>query len=250
MTSNLVNTIQNIDCNAGYESIGDESIDLILTDPPYGVTACSWDKRPNIIEMWNQFNRVIKPSGAVIITATQPFATDVINANRKFFRYDLVWVKNAPVGFLNANRMPLRQHEFILVFYKKLPNYFPQKVPGKKYSHKPGIQRSSVYNQICKTATESTERYPTSVLHFSRDAGPEKKHPTQKPKALFEWIIRSYSDENSIVFDPYIGSGTTAVAAIATNRKFIGFERELEFYNMALYRISKEISSHNSRIAA
>ncbi len=192
----LLNTIQLGRCENFYSHIPNESIDLIVTDPPYGVTACDWDKRPDLAFMWEQFNRIIKPNGAIILTATQPFATDVINANRKYFRYDLVWVKNAAVGFLNANRMPLRQHELILVFYKKLPLYHPQKVLGKRYVHKAGKHNSAIYNQICKTATESSKRYPTSVLHFSRDTGPGKKHPTQKPKAMFEWIIRSYSERS------------------------------------------------------
>jgi site-specific DNA-methyltransferase (adenine-specific) len=236
----LTNSIQLIDCSLGYKQISDASIDLILTDPPYGVTACPWDKKPDINQMWAEFNRIIKPNGAIVITATQPFATDVINANRKFFRYDLVWVKNTAVGFLNANRMPLRQHELILVFYKKLPQYHPQKVPGKRYVHKSSGRMSSVYNQVCVSSGESSERYPTSVLHFSKDTGPGKKHPTQKPKALFEWVIKSYSEKDCVVFDPYMGSGTTAVAAIATGRNYIGFEKEPEYYDLALHRIQTE----------
>jgi len=247
---NLTNTIQLGRCEDFYPKVEDESIDLIVTDPPYGVTACAWDKRPDIKLMWEQFNRIIKPNGAVVLTATQPFATDVINANRRYFRYDLVWVKNNAVGFLNANRMPLRQHELILVFYKKLPLYHPQKVPGKRYVHKAGNHNTTIYNQICKTASESSERYPTSVLHFSRDTGPGKKHPTQKPKAMFEWIIKSYSEKDSVVFDPYMGSGTTAVSAISTGRRFIGFEKDPGFYTLAMARIQAEVESQKAMFAA
>jgi len=200
--------------------------------------------------MWTEFNRIIKPNGAIIITATQPFATDVINANRKYFRHDLVWVKNSTVGFLNANRMPLRQHELILVFYKKLPQYHPQKVPERRYSHKGGSQVSSVYNQISKSATVSDERFPTSVLHFSKDSGPGKKHPTQKPKAMFEWIIRSYTEKDAVIFDPYLGSGTTAVSRIATGRRFIGFEKDPVFYAMAEARIRAELDVQRALFAA
>jgi len=250
MINEFINTIHCLDCVDGYHLIDDGSVDLILTDPPYGVTACPWDRRPDISKMWAEFNRIIKPNGAIILTATQPFATDVINANRKFFRYDLIWIKNTAVGFLNANRMPLRQHELILVFYKKLPLYHPQKVPGRKYSHRAGIHTSSVYNQVCKTATESSERFPTSVLHFSRDAGPGRKHPTQKPRAMFEWIIRSYSEKGCLVFDPYMGSGTTVVASISTGRNFIGFERDPDFFAMSLRRIEEEKSSQKAMFAA
>lgn len=246
----LINSIQLIDCTAGYRQIESESIDLILTDPPYGVTACKWDIKPDLALMWNEFNRIIKPNGAIVITATQPFATDVINANRKNFRYDLVWVKNAPVGFLNANRMPLRQHELILVFYKRLPKYHPQKVPGKRYVHKGGAQRTSVYNQVCKSSGESSERFPTSVMHFSKDSGKGKKHPTQKPKALFEWVIKSYTEKDAVVFDPYMGSGTTAVSALSTGRNFIGFEKELEYYEMAMSRIRAEKKAQTSLFVA
>ncbi len=245
-----LNTIHFGNCEDFYPYMDDESIDLILTDPPYGVTACPWDKRPDLMIMWEQFNRVIKPHGAIVITATQPFATELINANRKYFRYDLVWVKNTVTGFLNAKRMPLRQHELILVFYKKLPVYQPQKVPGKRYIRKPGRLTSSVYNQSYSPGGESSERYPTSVLHFPRDMGAGKKHPTQKPKALFEWVIQSYSEKGSVVFDPYMGSGTTAVAAISTGRHFIGFEKEAEYYDMALQRIQKELEMQRVLFAA
>jgi site-specific DNA-methyltransferase (adenine-specific) len=250
MNHGIRNTISLLNCEKGYQLIEDQSIDLILTDPPYGVTACSWDKRPDIDLMWREFNRIIKPNGAIIITATQPFATEVINANRKFFRYDLVWVKNAPVGFLNANRMPLRQHELLLVFYKKLPAYHPQKVPGKIYKHKAGTHSSAVYNQITTSASESAERYPTSVLHFSRDTGPGKKHPTQKPKALFEWVVKSYTEKGCLVFNPYMGSGTTAISAISTGRDFIGFETDLGYYSMAMGRIEAERKAQTNLFAA
>jgi site-specific DNA-methyltransferase (adenine-specific) len=159
-----------MDCFDGMEEIEDNSVDLILTDPPYGVTAGAWDKKPDLEKMWGLFNRIIAKNGAILIFATQPFATDVVNANRKYFRYDLIWEKNQPVGFLNSGKMPLRAHEIILVFYKNPPRYFPQKIPGEFYKRKNEANRvSSVYRRELnkKFTRTSSERHPTSILLFS-----------------------------------------------------------------------------------
>jgi site-specific DNA-methyltransferase (adenine-specific) len=221
-----IDSVQPIDYLVGLRQMPDHCIDLILTDPPYGRTACRWDKAPDLKAMWAEFNRVIKPSGAVVVTATQPFATDVINANRRRFRYDLVWVKNNPVGFLNARRMPLRKHEHLLVFYGKLPTYHPQKVKGVLYqSRTQKVYPSTVYRAIKRTVSEpSDERYPTSVLAFSRDTA--AWHPTQKPLALFQWVIKTYSNAGETVLDPFMGSRTTAIAARLEGRRFLGFETD------------------------
>jgi len=235
-----LDSVQRIDWFEGLRQVPDHSIDLILTDPPYGVTACAWDKAPDLTKMWTEFNRVIKPTGAIVLTATQPFATDVINANRRRFRYDLVWVKNMAVGFLNAKRMPLRQHEHILVFYGKLPTYNPQMTPGKPYHRKAGkVYPSTIYRAVSKVEGASDQRYPTSVLPFSRDSGRGLKHPTQKPLALFQWLIKTYSNVGETVLDPFMGSGTTAVAAHVEGRHFLGFETDLNYHRMALERLEK-----------
>ncbi|OHD22781.1 MAG: hypothetical protein A2Y38_20145 [Spirochaetes bacterium GWB1_59_5] len=239
MTAILMDTILREDYESGIRRVPDGSVDLILTDPPYGVTACAWDKRPDLEAMWREFNRIVPDRGAIVVTATQPFATDVINANRRFFRYDLVWAKSNPVGFLNARRMPLRQHELVLVFYRKLPVYNPQMVPGeirvsgaRAPSDKPGV-----YARYKTLAHESHERYPTSLLPFDKDGAGEGRHPTQKPLSLFEYLVRTYSAPGALVFDPFMGSGTTALAARRTGRRYLGFELDEAYHRMAQQRL-------------
>ena len=219
-------------------------MDLILTDPPYGVTDLAWDKRPDLSILWSVFDRVLKPSGAAVMTATQPFATDLIQSNRRFFRYDLVWAKSNPVGFLNARRMPLRQHELVLVFYRRLPTYNPQMLPGSTHvaralaSKGNKVSKPGVYAQHQLVSREAHGRYPTSLLPVDKDGAGKNRHPTQKPVALFEYLIKTYSSPGEVVFDPYMGSGTTAVAALHAGRNFIGFEIEPEYHALAEKRIA------------
>jgi len=226
----------------GIKRIPDGSIDLILTDPPYGVTDCPWDIRPDLDFIWKEFNRVLKPNGAAVVTATQPFATDLINANRKWFRYDLVWVKSNPVGFLNSHRMPMRQHELVLVFYRRLPAYNPQMMHGA-----PRVARqlkgaedrgSGVYRKTRKITYEHEGHYPTSILPFKKEGASKSRHPTQKPLALFEYFIKTYSNPGEVVFDPFMGSGTTALAAMKTERHYIGFEKDEFYYISVLKRLN------------
>jgi len=232
----------------GIIRIPDGSIDLILTDPPYGVTDCSWDVRPDLEFMWKEFNRVLKPNGAAVITATQPFATDLINANRKWFRYDLVWVKSNPVGFLNSHRMPMRQHELVLVFYRRLPAYNPQMTPSAprvSRALKEAQDRSSgVYQKTKKLAYEHEGHYPTSILPFKKEGGGKSRHPTQKPAALFEYLVKMFSYSQEVVFDPFIGSGTSAIAAINAGRYYIGFESNQEYFDIAMQRINLDKRVH------
>jgi len=227
----------------GMTRIPDGAIDLILTDPPYGVTDCAWDVRPDLDFMWKEFNRVLKPNGAAVITATQPFATDLINANRKCFRYDLVWVKSNPVGFLNSHRMPMRQHELVLVFYRRLPAYNPQmtaSAPRVARALKEVKDRGAgVYQKTRKIAYEHEGHYPTSILPFRKEGGGKSRHPTQKPLALFEYLINTYSNPGEIVFDPFMGSGTSAIAAIHTERNFLGFESNKEYFELANLRVGQ-----------
>ncbi|WP_242224507.1 site-specific DNA-methyltransferase [Bacillus cereus group sp. BfR-BA-01380] len=220
-----------------------KSIDMILCDLPYGVTQNKWDVVIPFNEMWDQYERIIKDNGAIVLTATQPFAAQLIASNPKLFRYDLIWKKNKSTGFLNAKKMPLRSHEYILVFYKKLPTYNPQKTTG----HKPVNQytkRSADGTNYGNTKLVSgggqTDRYPNSIIDIPvvNNDSKERIHPTQKPVELFEWLIKSYTNEGNIVLDNCIGSGATAVAAINTNRNFIGFEISEEYCAAANERIN------------
>ena len=234
------------DCLELMKSIPDGSIDMILTDPPYGTTDAPWDKVVPIDEMWEEYNRIIKQDGAVVLFSQLPFAVDLINGNRKSFRYEIIWQKTMTVGFLNANKMPLRAHENILIFYKKLPTYNPQKTAGKPY-FKPGSVTTpgEVYGNSKAASKRLTidnvtgERYPTDVLRFSNAGRRGKKHSTQKPTALLEWLIKTYTNPGEVVLDSCMGSGSTGVACVNTGRDFIGIELNEQFFNIAKERIAE-----------
>lgn len=242
---NLINTIIHGDCIEKMSLIDDNSIDLILTDLPYGVTARNeWDKIIPFDKLWKQYKRISKPNTAIILTATQPFASQLICSNYEMFKYDLIWVKNKPTGFLNAKKMPLRQHELILVFYNELPIYNPQKTSG----HNPVNSFTKHHNGTNYGKTKSfikgggqTDRYPISVIccPVINNDNPEKFHSTQKPVELFEELIKTFSNPNDLVLDSCIGSGTTAIAAISTGRRFIGIESNRDFVERALERICR-----------
>lgn len=239
LSKNFLNQIFLEPYETGIKRIPDGSVDLILTDPPYGITACDWDVRPDLDFMWREFNRVLKLNGAAVVTATQPFATDLINANRRWFRYDLIWVKSNPVGFLNSHKMPMRQHELVLVFYRRLPTYNPQmskSAPRVAKALKQTDRGSGVYRKTINIKYEHEGHYPTSVLPFRKEGG-KGRHPTQKPVSLFEYLISTYSNPGEVVFDPFMGSGTTAVAALAVGRQYVGFETCREYYEGSLERL-------------
>jgi len=249
-----LNNIHNMCCLDGMAMIPDGSIDMILCDLPYGTTACYWDIKIPFEPLWAQYNRIIKKNGAILLFSAQPFTTDLINSNRKMFRYEIIWVKTLPVGFLNANKMPMRAHENILVFYKKLPTYNPimrQKeptvigyLPQKRGSN---IQDGKgVYGrhegQIINVK-DTGVRYPTSVINFSNKiaSGCMGKtttiHSTQKPVKLCEYLIKTYSNPDDIVLDNCMGSGSTAIAAMETGRRWIGFEKDYDIWGKAVKRI-------------
>lgn len=231
------------DCLEIMNGIPDHSIDMVLCDPPYGVTARNkWDNVIDPVKMWQQYHRVTKPNAAIVLFASQPFTTTLINSNPKEFRYNLVWEKNKSTGFLNAKKMPLRIHEDILVFYVKPPAYTAQKTQG----HKPVNSYTKTVQSLNYGKTKdsisgggSTERYPTSVLKFPiiNNDSPEKFHPTQKPVELLEFLIKSYTKEGEIVLDNAMGSGSTGIAAINSKREFIGIEGDGEFFDKAKARI-------------
>jgi DNA modification methylase len=224
------------DCLEVMRDIPNGSIDMVLTDPPYGTTQCKWDSVIPFEPMWEQLKRVTKKNGAIVMTASQPFTSALVMSNVKMFRYDLKWIKRSGTGFYNANRMPLRAHEDIVIFYKALPTYNPQKTSGKPYSLKRG-SASDVYvgKDLCVTVNETGDRHPLSWREFKRDA--DKHHPTQKPVALMEYLIKTYTNEGETVLDFTMGSGTTGVAAKNLNRKFIGIELDETYFNIAKERI-------------
>ena len=241
----LVDTILHGDCLDIMPTIPDASVDMVLADLPYGVTANDWDKVIPLDRLWQEYRRVTKPNAAIVLTATHPFASQLIASNPKMFRYDLIWRKNKSTGFLNANRMPLRQHESVLVFYRRLPVYHPQKSQGHTPVHAftkhtgDGTNYRTTKRGI--TGGGQTDRHPTSIIDIpvvNNDSN-EKIHPNQKPVELFEYLIRTFSDEGAVVLDNCIGSGTTAIACLNTGRHFIGIEQDVEFCRLANERVAQ-----------
>ena len=225
------------DCIELMANIENESIDMIICDLPYGTTANEWDIVIPYNLLWDQYNRIIKNNGAIVLTGMGVFSAMLITSNIKMYRYSLIWEKSKTVGFLNANRMPMRCHEDILVFYKALPTFNPQKTPGKPYK---GLARgqSTNYRKTHRIETINTtgDRNPTSVIKINNENN--TFHPTQKPVALIEYLIRTYSNEGDTILDNCMGSGTAGVASKNLNRKFIGIEKNPEYYNEAVKRIT------------
>lgn len=213
------------------------SVDLILCDLPYGTTACTWDKRIPMTELWEKYKRIIKDNGAILLFAQQPFATDLINAGRTFFRHEIVWEKSRATGFLNANKMPLRAHELILVFYKKLPTYNPQFSLGAAYTSKNKGRATNIYRPVERTTTVNTgTRYPRDVIRYNIAAEDGYYHPTQKPLALLRYLIKTYSNEGDFVLDNCCGSGSTCLAAKQTGRQWLGIELDVGYHKIAAER--------------
>ena len=210
------------DCLELMKDIPDKSIDAIIADLPYGVTRAKWDSILDLDLLWKQYERIIKPNGAVILFGSQPFTTTLINSNIKDFKYTLVWDKKMKVGMMNCKRMPLRQHEDIVVFYKKQPTYNPQMTKGKMRNKKIAPTKDfEVYGQITPIDNFNDDYYPSSILEFSNANQKAKSHPTQKPVKLMEYLIKTYTNEGETVLDNTMGSGTTGVAAVNLNRNFI-----------------------------
>lgn len=230
------------DCLELMKNIPDGSVDLVLTDPPYGTTACKWDSIIPFEELWKGYCRIIKDDGAIILFGSEPFTSILICSQISLFRYDLIWDKQKGCDFLNANRKPLKSHENILVFYKKSPTYNKQywySTPYKKING--NKKQSSVYHDSHDVDTESTDgkRNPLSILSFPRDGN--RVHPTQKPVALLEYLIKTYTNEGETVLDNCMGSGSTGVACVNTNRRFIGIELDDKYFNIAKQRINAAI---------
>lgn len=228
------------DCLDLMKNIPSGKIDFILCDLPYGVTARNkWDVIIPFKPLWEQYNRVIKNNGAIVLTATEPFSSMLIMSNPENFRYDLIWEKPLATGFLNANKMPLRNHEQILVFYKSLPIYNPQKTEGKPYKmarRGDTTNYNSVKNLHQETNNVDGKRFPKSVIKFSSDK--DKLHPTQKPLALFEWLIKTFTNEGETVLDNCAGSGTTGIACVKNNRNSILIEKDPKFFELIKTRLT------------
>ena len=234
------------DCLEVMKNIPDKSVDMILCDLPYGTTECKWDKHINSTIMWEQYTRIIKDTGNIVLFGSQPFATRLIQSNPKMFRYEIIWIKSRQTGFANANYRPMKKHENILVFTKSSTStagdihatYNPQGLIDCERKTKrtsrgfQGERENSKDEYISKF-----KNYPTSVVEFSSEG--KTVHPTQKPVDLLEYLIKTYTNENEIVLDNTMGSGSTGVACMNTNRKFIGIELDDKYFNIAKERIEE-----------
>jgi site-specific DNA-methyltransferase (adenine-specific) len=220
-------------------SIEGGSVDLILTDPPYNITGNKWDTEIDLNKLWSEYLRIIKSDGNIVITASQPFTTGLINSKSEIFRYNLVWDKVGTAGFLTANKRPLQRHEDICIFYKNLGTYNPQMEIRGKPRKKGGYSGSTNYDGVLPTESFNNEYFPTSILSFSNASQINKFHPTQKPVELFSYLIKTYSNEGDLVFDNYSGSGTTAISALETKRNYICIEKDLDYYTKSIERVKQ-----------
>lgn len=238
----LLNVITQGDCLEVMKGIPDGSVDMILCDLPYGTTRNKWDSIIPLDELWTQYERIIKERGAIILTAQTPFDKVLGASNLKLLKYEWIWIKNRGTGHLNAKKMPMKSHENILTFYKKAPTYNPQMREGEAYTRQTGSRGSDNYGkQTALTLPYEGGRYPLSHLEFS--VVEKTEHPTQKPVALFEYLIETYSNAGDVILDNCIGSGTTAVAAINTGRQFIGIEQDADYCAIARQRIADAIQT-------
>lgn len=239
------------DCLELMKDIPDGSVDMILCDLPYGTTKIEWDVCIPFEPLWVQYNRIIKQNGAIALFSSQPFTTDLINSQRKLFRYEIIWEKTQKSGAYNANRMPLKAHDNILVFYKKIPVYNPIKTTIQKNDiGRKRIYKQNRFKQYGKCAqgeyVEDGTRYPTDIIKFSNWNGAlfgktdkAVKHPTQKPVPLLEYLIKTYTNEGDTVLDNCMGSGSTGVACVNTARNFIGIELDGGYFEIAKSRIEE-----------
>lgn len=230
------------DCLEEMAKIPDKSIDMILCDLPYAQTSNAWDCLINLGNLWEQYERIIKDSGVVVLTAKGQFMIDLILSNRKIFRYEWVWNKNKGANFAHVRYRPLNVHEYVLIFYKKKGIYNPQMVEGKPYKQKRLKENvKGIADNLERFTTNSDgKRYPKSLINVEGIAQRHIIHPTQKPVALFEYLIKTYTNEGAIVLDNAAGSGTTAIAAIRTSRNYILIEKEKEYIDI----INKRIEEH------
>lgn len=258
--------LYNGDCLVEMDGIEDHSIDMILCDLPYGITQNKWDSVLPLDKLWEQYNRIIKDNGAIVLFGRQPFTSNLITSNLNMFKYSMVWRKNLKTGNLNARKRPMGAYEDVVVFYKTQPTYNPQKIP-RTFQQKAGNKMNSKTTNYGKQREEYLDRQsewlmPDDVIDYedwySLDAiemdgemlyikcvhnSSGKLHPTQKPVELCEYLIKTYTNEGGIVLDNCMGSGTTGVACVNTKRSFIGFELEKKYFDIAKDRIYKELEN-------
>ena len=241
--------IYNEDCLEGMKRIPDGAVDMILTDLPYGITDCVFDVRIPFEPMWEQFKRVTKRNAAIVLFSQMPFMIDLIQSQRGLFRYKWVWEKSLGVGFLSANKMPLHCHEDVLVFYRALPLYNPQKWKREPLTRRQQSRKSLNWAAASPDyiyENKTGERYPRDVIKFNSVrvifGKGQMFHPQQKPVDLLEYLIRTYTNEGELVLDATMGSGSTGVAAMNTGRNFLGFETEEKFFDIARKRIDEALA--------
>lgn len=232
------------DCLEVMEKLPDGCVDMVLCDLPYGNTRNAWDVKIDMDTLWKQYRRIVKATGAIVLFGSGMFTAEMMYSNQNDWRYNLIWEKTTPTGFLNAKRMPLRAHEDIMIFYQKSPVYHPIMSDGKRkvstMQHKRNCKGGSSYGKYKAIDYDSDKRYPRSVLHFPTDKQKCALHPTQKPVALLEYLIRLYTDEDDLILDNCMGSGSTGVAALRSGRRFIGIEIDPDMYSIAEKRILRE----------
>jgi len=228
-------TLYKGDCLEAMKGIPDGSIDAIITDPPYGTTACKWDSVIDFELMWEQLNRIIKPNGAIVLFGSEPFSSALRMSNIKNYKYDWVWQKSNVMGFLNAKKRPLKEIENIIIFNSKIYNPQGLKI-NTKGKNRRGKQ-TEVTGKYNSVNFSTHTNYPRTIQYFKNERG---LHPTQKPILLMEYLIRTYTNENETVLDFTMGSGTTGVAAKNTNRNFIGIEQDEKYFKIAEERINKQ----------
>ncbi len=231
------------DCLELMPYLPDHSVDMILCDLPYGTTQNKWDSVIPFEPLWEQYERIIKDNGAIVLFGQDKFSAKLMLSNGKLHRYNLIWEKTSPTGHLNAKKMFLRSHEDILVFYKKLPTYNPQKTTGhprkvSSVNHKRNSKVTTNYGEHGLTGYDSTDRYPKSILKFATDKQKSSLHPTQKPVLLMEYLIKTYTNEGDVVLDNCMGSCTTGAACKNTNRSFIGMEQDEKYFQICQERIN------------
>jgi site-specific DNA-methyltransferase (adenine-specific) len=254
----LKNRILLGDCLKVMEKIPDKSIDMILCDLPYGTTACKWDTIIDLDKLWEQYKRIIKDHCAIVLTASQPFTSVLVISNLKWFKYEWIWEKAAGSNFATVKYQPMKEHENILIFGNGRLNYYPimqerkgsckGKIPDYSNVHSESSdKKGDVYNSISRDRDGRIYgklRNPSSVQFFNNRIPSDRSlHPTQKPVALFEYLIKTYTNEGDLILDNCIGSGTTAIACLKNNRRFIGIEKEIEYVKIAKQRIKDYLES-------
>ncbi len=229
------------DCLERMKEIPDGSVDLVLTDPPYGTTACKWDTVIPFEPMWEQLKRVTKKNGAIVLFGSQPFTSALVMSNPKMFKYEWIWNKKQSGSFLLAKHQPLKITESVCVFSKAKANYFPQMRTGKLRKKGGSKSKSELYASLGSEIKYNDQYFPTNIIEFSMANKSGRLHPTQKPVALMEYLIKTYTNEGETVLDFTMGSGTTGVACKNLNRNFIGIELDPEYFKIAEKRINENL---------